>query len=66
VGRFDLDTSQPRYINSAAIGRFVRLPQEVICMAIGDRGTLVFGQGSDVVAMDAPGLTALTPSQRPL
>ncbi|KJK44105.1 hypothetical protein UK23_30625 [Lentzea aerocolonigenes] len=44
----------------------VRLPERVTCMAIGGRGTLVFGQGSDVVAMSMPGLTALTPSQRPL
>lgn len=44
----------------------VHLPEEVTCLAIGGRGTLVFGQGSDAVAMDKPGLTALTPIQRPL
>nr|WP_258949770.1 hypothetical protein [Lentzea californiensis] len=44
----------------------VRLAEAVNCLAIGGRGTLVFGLGPGVVTMNAPGLTALTPTQRPL
>jgi WD40 repeat protein len=44
----------------------VQMPDQILCMDLSERGTLVIGQGSDVIAMEASGLSALTPTQRPL